>query len=163
MQALTSCTHHLKTDASAESSVVLKTPPTSVRAGYSLVEHITTALSTWQSKGCCHRFDNNQMRQSFEPDPRIFGICQQGNHHDEPKMLNGMSEATLEIMARAGKRDLRAGKVQETWMEHIMAKTKHGKGMVNIAEKPLFLLVMRVDMLREFFARRLRSWLFSHV
>lgn len=78
-------------------------------------------------------------------------------------MLNGMSEATLEIMARAGKRDLRAGKVQETWMEHIMAKTKHGKGMVNIAEKPLFLLVMRVDMLREIFARRLRSWLFSHV
>lgn len=138
MQALTSCTHHLKTDASAESSVVLKTPPTSVRAGYSLVEHITTALSTWQSKGCCHRFDNNQVRQSFEPDPRIFGICQQGSHHDEPKILNGMSEATLEIMVRAGKRDLRAGKVQETWMEHTMAKTKHGNGMVNIAEKPLF-------------------------
>lgn len=67
-------------------------------------------------------------------------------------MLNGMSEETLEIMARAGKRDLRAGMVQETWLEHTMAKTKHGKGVVNITEKPLFLLVMRIDMLREFFA-----------
>lgn len=55
-------------------------------------------------------------------------------------MLNGMSEETLEIMARAGKRDLRAGMVQETWLEHTMAKTKHGKGVVNITEKPRFFI-----------------------
>lgn len=136
MQALTSCTHHLKTNAFTESSVVLKTPLTSVRAAYSLVEYLTIALSSWQSNGCCHRFDHNRIGQSSESNPRIFGVYQQDSYHDEPKMLNGMSEETLEIMARAGKRDLRAGMVQETWLEHTMAKTKHGKGVVNITEKP---------------------------
>lgn len=128
------------TDASTESSVVLKTPPKSARASYGLVEHITIAFSAWQSNGCNHRFDNNQTGQFSEPGSQIFGICQQDSHHEETKMLNGLSEETLKIMARAGKRDLGAGVVQETWIEHIMAKTKLGKGVVGITGKPRFFI-----------------------
>ncbi|OWZ74630.1 hypothetical protein C365_06968 [Cryptococcus neoformans Bt85] len=130
------------TDASTESSVVLKTPPKPARASasYSLVEHITIVLSAWQSNGSNHRFDNNRKGQFFKPDPTTSGICQQDSHHEEPKMLNGLGEETLKIMARAGKRDLRAGVVQETWVEHTMAKTKLGKRLVTITEKPRFFI-----------------------
>ncbi|OWZ26547.1 hypothetical protein C356_06952 [Cryptococcus neoformans c45] len=130
------------TDASTESSVVLKTPPKPARASasYSLVEHITIVLSACQSNGCNHRFDNNRKGQFFKPDPTTSGICQQDSHHEEPKMLNGLGEETLKIMARAGKRDLRAGVVQETWVEHTMAKTKLGKRVITITEKPRFFI-----------------------
>lgn len=52
-QVLTLRTHQLKTDASTESSVVLKTPPKPARASasYSLVEHITIVLSAGKAMG----------------------------------------------------------------------------------------------------------------